>query len=72
MRLNDKAYDILNKIQRWIPALGVFYLALCQVWDFPFGEQINSTIIAVATLLATTLEIANGQYLKDKDGDING
>lgn len=55
-----------------IPALGMFYLALCQVWGFPFGEQVNNTIVAIATLLATTLEIANGQYLKDKDGDING
>ena len=72
MRLSDKTYDILNKIQRWIPAVGVFYLALCQIWGFPFGDEINNTIVAVAALLATSLEIANGQYLKDKGGNING
>lgn len=72
MRLNDKTYDILNKIQRWIPAVGVFYLALCQIWGFQFGDEINNTIVAVAALLATSLEIANGQYLKDKGGNING
>lgn len=72
MRLNDKTYDILNKIQRWIPALGVFYLALCQIWSFPFGDEVNNTIVAVATLMATTLEIANGQYHKDKGGSANG
>ena len=71
MRLNDKTYDILNKIQRWIPALGVFYLALCQIWSFPFGDEVNNTIVAVATLMATTLEIANGQYHKDKGGSAN-
>ena len=72
MRLNDKTYDILNKIQRWIPALGVFYLALCQIWHFPFGDEVNNTIVAVAALMATTLEIANGQYHKDKGGNANG
>ena len=72
MRLNDKTYDILNKIQRWIPALGVFYLALCQIWNFPFGNEVNNTIVAVAALMATTLEIANGQYQKDKGGNANG
>lgn len=72
MRLNDKTYDILNKIQRWIPAVGVFYLALCQIWGFSYGDQINNTIVAVATLMATTLEIANGRYQKDKGGNANG
>lgn len=71
MRLNDKTYDILNKIQRWIPAVGVFYLALCQIWGFSYGDEINNTIVAVATLMATTLEIANGQYQKDKGGNAN-
>lgn len=71
MRLSDKTYDVLNKIQRWLPALGVFYLALCQTWGFKFGDEVNTTIVAVATLLATTLEIVNGQYLKNKDGGNN-
>ena len=72
MRLSDKTYDVLNKIQRWIPALGVFYLALCQIWGFSYGDEINNTIVAVATLMATTLEIANGRYQKDKGGNANG
>ena len=72
MRLNDKTYDILNKIQRWIPAVGVFYLALCQIWNLPLGDEVNNTIVAVAALMATTLEIANGRYQKDKGGNIDG
>lgn len=62
MKMSDKLYDILNKVQRWLPALGVFYLALCQVWGFAFGDEVNTTIVAVATLMATTLEIANSTY----------
>lgn len=65
--MSDKLYDLLNKIQRWLPALGVFYLCICNIWDLPFGNEINQTIVAIATLLATTLEIATGVYLSNKD-----
>lgn len=67
--MSDKLYDILNKIQRWLPALGIFYLALSTIWCLPYGDQINQTIVAIATLLATTLEIATGMYLKGKGSD---
>lgn len=60
--MSDKVYDILNKLQRWLPAVGVFYLCICNIWSLPFGDEINQTIVAIATLLATTLEIATGVY----------
>lgn len=60
-------YDILSKIQRWLPALGVFYLTLAQIWGLPFGDQVNETIVAVAVLLATTLEISTVAYHKKKE-----
>ena len=63
--MSNKVYDILNKIQRWLPALGILYLALCQIWNLPYGQAINNTIIAVAAFLATTLEISTGIYHKD-------
>ena len=62
--MTNKTYDVLNKIQRWLPALGVFYLAVSAIWHLPYGDEINATIVAVATLLGTTLEIATGAYLK--------
>jgi hypothetical protein len=62
--MSNKVYDILNKIQRWLPALGIFYLAICEIWGFSFGNEVNNTIVAVATLLATTLEISSGNYHK--------
>lgn len=64
--MSNKLYDVLNKLQRWLPALGVFYLAICNIWDLPCGNEVNQTIVAVATLIATTLEIATGVYLKSK------
>lgn len=64
----DKVYDILNKIQRWLPSLGLFYLAICKIWGLPFGQQIDDTILAVATLLAATLEVSSAKFYKDGGG----
>lgn len=63
--MNSKVYDILNKIERWLPLAGVFYLALCQIWGLPLGDEINQTIVAVCTLLAGTLEISTAVFYKN-------
>ena len=60
--MSNKTYDILSKLQRWLPALAVFYMALCSIWGFSYGEAVRDTILAVATLLAATLEISTGKY----------
>lgn len=62
--MSNKLYDVLTKIQRWLPALGAFYIGLCQVWHFPLGDEVNQTIVLIATLLAATLEISTVQYHK--------
>lgn len=72
MKLDNKLYDILNKVQRWLPALGILYLALCQIWNLPYGQAINNTIVAVAAFLATTLEISTGIYHKDVSSELIG
>lgn len=65
--LTNNLYDILSKIQRFLPALGVFYLAIAQIWGMPFGDEVNMTIAALATLLGTMLEVSTGIYLKNKE-----
>lgn len=65
--MSNKVYDVISKIQRWLPALGVFYLALANIWGLPYGDQINATIVAAAALLATTLEISTVAYHKKKE-----
>lgn len=69
---NSKVYDILNKIQRWLPSIGILYLALCQIWNLPYGIKVNETIVAVATFLAATLEISTGEYHKQNVVDLLG
>ena len=62
---SNKVYDILSKIQRWIPSLAVFYLALCKIWGLALGQQVSDTLMAIAALLAATLEISSVAYHKD-------
>lgn len=68
MTMSNTTYDILSKIQRWLPALGAFYLGLCKVWGFMYGDEINQTIALAATLLAATLEISTARYYADNEG----
>ena len=63
--MSNKLYDILNKLQRWFPALGVFYLGLSAIWPLPYGNEINKTIALIAALLATTLEIFTSEWKKE-------
>ena len=65
--MSNKTYDIINKIQRWLYALGVLYLALCKIWGLPFGKEINETIIAIGAFLAAILEVATGIYHKEQE-----
>lgn len=62
--MTNKVYDILSKIQRWLPALGVFYLTISKIWGIPFGSEINETVVAIATLLAALLEVSSARYYK--------
>lgn len=62
--MSNRLYDVLNKIERFLPAIGIFYLAIAKIWGFPFADEVNQTIAALATLLGTLLEISTAQYLK--------
>ena len=60
----NKVYDIISKVQRWLPSLGLFYLAISKIWGLPWGNEVNDTIVALATLLAATLEVSSSRYYK--------
>ncbi len=65
--MSNKVYDILNKVQRWLPALGVAILGIFTIWGIPLGDKINDTIIVIATLLAATLEVSTYVYNKKEE-----
>lgn len=67
--MSDKLYDILSKVQRWLPALAVFYVSISNIWGMPFGDEVSKTIDAIAALLAATLEISTVVYHKKMQGN---
>ena len=70
MMMSNKLYDIINKIQRWLPALDAAYVGLAAIWGWPLADQVNKTIAVVCTLIAATLEVSTAQYNKLNGGDL--
>ena len=62
--MSNRVYDVINKIQRFLPTLGGFYLVLVAAWGLPYGEPINKTIVGLAGVLAVFLEIWTGVWKK--------
>lgn len=64
MMMSNKVYDVLSRLERWLPAVGAAYIALAAIWGWPLGDEINKTIAVLCTLLAATLEVSTYQYNK--------
>lgn len=63
--MSSKVYDVLKYIaQIALPALGVLYFALSQIWGLPYGEEIVGTVTAVDTCLGVLLKISTTNYNK--------
>ena len=71
MKMSNETYDVWNKIQRWLPAIAVLYLALSQIWDLPLGDEVNKTISAITAFLATILEVSSKEYYKEESRKTN-
>ena len=68
MKMNNKVYDVLKYIaQIALPAVGVAYFGLSQLWGFPFGEEVVGTITIADTFLGTLLGISTMNYNKTKE-----
>lgn len=75
MKLSNRAYDIL----KWVaiialPAIATFVVAIFEIWDIPFANEIAQTITACATLLGALLCVSSMNYsaeeeLEDIDDD---
>lgn len=65
--MKNKTYDFWKKVAlTYLPAIGTFYFAIAQIWNWPYGEQIVGTITAIDTLLGVILEISTKQYNNNK------
>ena len=75
-QMSDKLYDFLRDIADLIlPAFGVLYLALAELWGFPYGDKVNNTIICVVAFLDVVLKVLKNRYNKkliEEEGEDNG
>ena len=62
MPMSNNTYDIINKIERWLPALGAAYVGLAAIWHWPLADEINQTIAVLCALIAATLEVSTARY----------
>lgn len=72
--LSNRMYNALKWITLLvIPAIGTFYMSLSTIWNFPAGEQVLSTTVALNLFLGTILGLSTRSYNKTEakyDGDI--
>jgi len=63
--MNNKVYDVL----KWIalvalPAITTLWLALANIWGFPYAEAIGATMTAITAFLGALLGVSSIQYKK--------
>lgn len=68
--MNNRTFDILKYIaQIVIPAIGVLWFTIAQIWNIPYGQEILGTITAVDCFLGAILGISTAMYNKKIGGE---
>ena len=70
---NSKVYDVL----KWVvtvalPAVTMLWLALANIWGFPYAEAVGATLAAIETFLGALLGISTSQYQKSLEEKTGG
>jgi hypothetical protein len=67
--MKNSTYDILKYIaQIVIPAIGVLWFTVAQIWSLPYGQEILGTITAIDCFLGAILGISTAVYNKKLEG----
>lgn len=63
--MNNKTYDVLKWVALVVlPALTTLWLALANIWGFPYAEAIGATMAAITAFLGALLGVSSVQYNK--------
>lgn len=63
--MSNKVYDILKWVAMIVlPAIATLYMAIANIWGFPYGEEVVGTITAVNTFLGAVVGISAAKYNK--------
>ena len=70
LQIPNKVYDVLKWVAIIVmPALATLVTVIFQVWGIPYGDQIATTITALATFLGICLGVSSFNYGKHVDID---
>jgi len=63
---NSKLYDVLKYFALIVfNAIGVFYKALAEIWNLPYGNEIALTCSALALFVGTLIGISSYKFNKE-------
>ena len=65
--MSNKTYDLLKDIALILPFVITFIVAILKIWNIPYATQIELSLLALNTLVASIVKIANKIY-KNKKG----
>ena len=68
MKLSDRTYDILKAIYEILVLLAAFYVDIADIWNLPYGNEVQRTFLAIAAILLGILKISTAKYHKDLAG----
>ena len=69
--LPDKVYEVLKWLALIaVPALGEAYARLANVWNLPYGSQINETALIITFILGALIGISTVHYNKQLNADL--
>lgn len=60
---NNKTYNVLKYLALIVfNAIGVFYKALAEIWNLPYGNEIALTCSALALFVGTLIGISSHKF----------
>lgn len=65
MKFNDTFYSILKwAVLVCLPAAATLYNVLAVLWNFPYAEEINKTVLAVSAFIGALIGVSTSEYNK--------
>ena len=71
MKLSDRTYDILKAIYEILVLLAAFYVDIADIWNLPYGNEVQRTFLAIAAILLGLLKISTAKYHKDLNASLD-
>ncbi len=69
MTFTNKMYDVIKWLALIVlPALGTLYVAMANIWGFPYASEVLPSIMGIAVFLGVVIEFVNYQWQKANTG----